>query len=136
MDGYVLLATTTKNLDNGFTFTTGNKSVELIAKGKTVLFAFEEAIGFMCGTAVLDKDGVSAACQLASLTCYLLETDNMSLSDKLNEIYTTYGYHYTETSYFICHEPAIIQAIFEHIRNFDGNNTVSRTNTNKFSICF
>ena len=32
----------------------------LLGEKKHVLFAFEEAIGFMCGSAVLDKDGVSA----------------------------------------------------------------------------
>ena len=30
----------------------GNKAVELMNEGKTVLFAFEEAIGFMNGTEV------------------------------------------------------------------------------------
>lgn len=33
----------------------GNESDRLIKNGETVLFAFEEAIGFMCGSAVLDK---------------------------------------------------------------------------------
>ena len=33
----------------------GNISDKLLKAGKTVLFAYEEAIGFMCGTAVLDK---------------------------------------------------------------------------------
>lgn len=39
----------------------GNKSFELINEGKKILFAFEEAIGFMFSPTVLDKDGVSAA---------------------------------------------------------------------------
>ena len=30
-------------------------------ENKKVLLAYEEAIGFMCGTQVLDKDGISAA---------------------------------------------------------------------------
>jgi phosphoglucomutase/phosphopentomutase len=33
----------------------GNEADRLIKAGETVLFAFEEAIGFMCGSAVLDK---------------------------------------------------------------------------------
>ena len=33
----------------------GNKSHKVMLEGETVLFAFEEAIGFMCGSAVLDK---------------------------------------------------------------------------------
>ncbi|PSN50266.1 Phosphoglucomutase-2 [Blattella germanica] len=39
----------------------GNKTEELQKEGKNVLFAFEEAIGFMCYMSVLDKDGISAA---------------------------------------------------------------------------
>lgn len=38
----------------------GNKALELMEQGKRVLFAYEEAIGFMVTPTVLDKDGVSA----------------------------------------------------------------------------
>lgn len=100
----------------------GNKSVELLADGKTVLFAFEEAIGFMCSPTVLDKDGVSAACQLATMACYLRATSNQSLSDKLNELYDIYGYHYTVTSYHFCYDPVVIERIFNRIRSMEEEN--------------
>ena len=48
----------------------GNKSDELIKNGEVVLFALEEAIGFMCGTNVLDKDGVSASVVAMELIRY------------------------------------------------------------------
>lgn len=64
----------------------GNRAHTLIAEGKHVLFAFEEAIGFMCGTAVLDKDGISAGVRMAELVAYL-QTEELTLSDKLNQIY-------------------------------------------------
>lgn len=95
----------------------GNKSHELINEGKTVLFAFEEAIGFMFSPTVLDKDGVSAACHLASLAAFL-ELKNQTLHEKLIELYQTYGFHYTSNSYFLCYEPDVITKIFERIRNF------------------
>nr|CAD7420044.1 unnamed protein product [Timema poppensis] len=66
----------------------GNETVNLLSQGKTVLFAFEEAIGFMYGTAVLDKDGISAGAKLAELACYLQDI-GMTLSDKLADIYKT-----------------------------------------------
>ena len=52
-----------------------------------VLLAYEEAIGFMCGTQVLDKDGISAAIRAAELMAFL-DTKGMTLYDKLKELYT------------------------------------------------
>lgn len=65
----------------------GNRTVELMKNGKIVLFAFEEAIGFMCGSSVLDKDGISAGVRVAEMAAYL-ETMGLTLVDKLEEIYT------------------------------------------------
>lgn len=64
----------------------GDKCVDLMKHGKDVIFAFEEAIGFMCGSNVLDKDGISAAVCVAEMSAYL-ETMGLSLIDKLDEIY-------------------------------------------------
>lgn len=94
--------------------------MDLMGEGKKVLFAFEEAIGFMCSPTVLDKDGVSAACQLATMVCYLKSTSNQTLSDKLNELYDIYGYHYAVTSYHFCYDPVVIERIFERIRTMEG----------------
>lgn len=102
-----------------------NRSVELIKQGKDVLFAFEEAIGFMFTTNVLDKDGVSASGHLATMASYLKQTEDISLSTKLDQLYKQYGYHYTINSYYLCYEPKTIVKIFERIRNFDGAETVS-----------
>ncbi|XP_069059902.1 glucose 1,6-bisphosphate synthase [Pleurodeles waltl] len=95
----------------------GNRTKELLDDGKDVLFAFEESIGFMCGTAVLDKDGVSAAVVTAEMASYLQER-NLTLVQQLANIYEKYGYHISKTSYFICHDPATIKRIFERLRNF------------------
>lgn len=56
---------------------------------KHVLLAYEEAIGFMCGTAVLDKDGISAGLRAAELIAFLGKR-NQTLTDKLDALYTTY----------------------------------------------
>lgn len=34
-----------------------------------------------------------------------------------------YGYHITKNSYFICHNQDTIRQLFEHLRNYDGENT-------------
>jgi len=95
----------------------GNQSHKLLKLEDTVLFAYEEAIGFMCGTEVLDKDGVSAVAVIGELIAYL-ETKEMDLTDQLEEIYKTYGYHFTLNSYYLCYDPAVTDKIFARIRDF------------------
>lgn len=97
----------------------GNRSCELMAQGKTVIFAFEEAIGFMCGSSVVDKDGISAGVHISELARYLKE-NGKTLTDQLKEIYSQYGYHLCENSYYICHKPEVTKKIFERLRNFSG----------------
>lgn len=103
----------------------GNKAYDLIEKGKTVLFAYEEAIGFMIGTSILDKDGIITGVTVAQLAVYLKSTGQL-LTDQLNQIYKLYGFHYTITSYFICYEQSIIKAIFDRLANFNGPNSVCK----------
>ena len=66
----------------------GSRSKKLIDSGKNVLFAFEEAIGFMFGQNVLDKDGVSAAAVMAEIITTLHE-ENISLSQQLGTLSET-----------------------------------------------
>uniref|UniRef100_A0A8P0PLP8 Phosphoglucomutase 2 like 1 n=1 Tax=Canis lupus familiaris TaxID=9615 RepID=A0A8P0PLP8_CANLF len=96
----------------------GSRIKDLLANGKEVLFAFEESIGFLCGTSVLDKDGVSAAVVAAEMAAYL-ETKNITLKQQLIKVYEKYGYHISKTSYFLCYDPTTIKSIFERLRNFD-----------------
>uniref|UniRef100_A0A8C9U6D4 Phosphoglucomutase 2-like 1 n=1 Tax=Scleropages formosus TaxID=113540 RepID=A0A8C9U6D4_SCLFO len=97
----------------------GNKIHELEKKGKVVLFAFEESIGFMCGSMVPDKDGVSAAAVVAEMAAYL-NTKNLTLNRQLENIYEIYGPHISRTSYVICHDPPTIKRIFSRLRNWNG----------------
>jgi phosphomannomutase len=99
----------------------GNRSVELIENhGKEVLFAFEEAIGFMFSPTVLDKDGVSAAAHLGTMASYLKIKEGKSLCEMLDQLYADYGYHYSINNYFLCYEPEKIVKIFERMRNWNG----------------
>lgn len=55
----------------------GNRALEVLAQAARderparVLFAFEEAIGYMCGTNVFDKDGISALACATQLVAWL-----------------------------------------------------------------
>uniref|UniRef100_A0A8C5QYS0 Phosphoglucomutase 2 n=1 Tax=Leptobrachium leishanense TaxID=445787 RepID=A0A8C5QYS0_9ANUR len=100
----------------------GNRADQLINQGKSVLFAFEEAIGYMCCPFVLDKDGVSAAVIAAEMASYLA-TKDVTLTQQLSSIFNKYGYHISKNSYFICYDQETIKSLFEALRNYDGQNT-------------
>ncbi|KAJ8468624.1 hypothetical protein ONZ45_g17180 [Pleurotus djamor] len=68
----------------GFKFI-GNTALNLVEQGYEVPFGYEEAIGYMFGTEIRDKDGVAAT---------------------------------TSNSYFICTDPATIDAIFKRVRDY------------------
>ncbi|XP_063893505.1 phosphopentomutase [Helicoverpa armigera] len=95
----------------------GNTTLLLAQQNKVPLFAFEEAIGYMCDHRVPEKDGVSAAVQVASLASHLYLSGS-SVLQQLYALYAQYGYHVTDNSYYICHEQATIQKIFRRIRNY------------------
>ncbi|XP_060529491.1 phosphopentomutase isoform X2 [Cylas formicarius] len=97
----------------------GNKVLDLEATGKKVIFGFEEAIGFMCDPKIVDKDGISASAHFACCASYIY-SKGQQIVDKLEEIYSKYGYHKSLNSYYFCDNPAIIRRIFERIRNWDG----------------
>ncbi|KAK6636317.1 hypothetical protein RUM43_009976 [Polyplax serrata] len=116
----------------------GNVANDLMESGKTVLFAFEEAIGFMCGTSVLDKDGVSASVKIAEMAAYLKQKCGQSLQQKLNELYLQYGQHVTLNSYYVCYDPKIINSIFFRLRNFKESNNKSYPQSilnGKYQVC-
>ncbi|KAH8348812.1 hypothetical protein KR084_011301 [Drosophila pseudotakahashii] len=110
----------------GFVFVEGmpsfpwmaHRALELQKSGRVVLFAFEECFGYMFGMSLPDKDGIGAAMQLATMACYLRSTRNVTLIEKLREIYDTYGYHSSISSLFMADSPDTITTIFEHLRNF------------------
>lgn len=52
---------------------------------------FEESYGYLTGTYVRDKDAVNAAFMICELFAFY-KTRGLSLVDKLNELYSTYGY--------------------------------------------
>ena len=85
----------------------GNRSFEKLTKGHTVLFAFEEAIGilaltciksdcmsmchvgFMYGSTVLDKDGISSLVAAAEYATSLYKGGS-NFAEELQKIYQKY----------------------------------------------
>ena len=57
----------------------------------TFIFGFEESYGYLTGSYVRDKDGVDGAYMICEMFSYYA-TKGISLLDKLDELYKTYGY--------------------------------------------
>lgn len=62
----------------------------------TFLFGFEEAIGYLIGTHVRDKDAVVASMIIAEMAAYY-DSKNSSLYQELNKIYEKYGWRLEKT---------------------------------------
>ncbi|KAI9443236.1 hypothetical protein H4582DRAFT_2109603 [Lactarius indigo] len=69
----------------GFKFI-GNTALALVEQGYEVPFGYEEAIGFMVGSEIRDKDGVSAAVFFAELVASL-HREGRTASSYLQELY-------------------------------------------------
>ena len=76
----------------GFKFI-GEQIGFLEAKGKeeSYVFGFEESYGYLSGSYVRDKDAVDGAFLICEMFAYY-KTQGISLLDKLEELYKTYGY--------------------------------------------
>lgn len=65
---------------------------ELDGKDEEFVFGYEESIGYEIGSAVRDKDGLSAFLYVIDAYRYF-KNKNMTFQNVLEEIYKTYGYH-------------------------------------------
>ena len=82
----------TINVLTGFKFI-GEQIGLLEKQGKeaSYLFGFEESYGYLSGTYVRDKDAVNGAFLICEMFAYY-KTRGISLYEKLQELYQTYGY--------------------------------------------
>lgn len=111
-EGFAVLETLTgfKHLSNA------SQSLERASNQRNkVLLAYEEAIGFMINTEVWDKDGISA---LLAMYLVVIETqsEGCSIGERLEALYTKYGYFCQYNSYYYCENPSKIALIFDQVR--------------------
>lgn len=65
--------------------------LEKQGRADSYVFGFEESYGYLTGSYVRDKDGVDGAYMICEMFSYYA-TKGISLLDKLEELYKTYGY--------------------------------------------
>lgn len=82
----------TVNVLTGFKFI-GEQigKLEQLGKADSYVFGFEESYGYLTGSYVRDKDGVDGAYMICEMFSYYA-TQGISLLDRLDELYKTYGY--------------------------------------------
>lgn len=82
----------TINVLTGFKYI-GEQIAALEAQGKesSYLMGYEESYGYLTGTYVRDKDAVDASFMICEMFAYY-KTRGISLLEKLEELYKTYGY--------------------------------------------
>ncbi|MBS0625762.1 MAG: phospho-sugar mutase [Verrucomicrobia bacterium] len=61
-------------------------------KGHQYIFGGEESYGYLFGTFVRDKDAVSSSCLIAEAAA-LSKKENLTLLDRLHQLYQRYGVH-------------------------------------------
>ncbi|KZT11445.1 uncharacterized protein LAESUDRAFT_720677 [Laetiporus sulphureus 93-53] len=108
----------------GFKFI-GNTALALEREGYEVPFGYEEAIGFMFGSEIRDKDGVAASMVFAEMVA-TLHAQGKTASSHLEELYQRYGYFQTSNSYFVCNDTPTIDRIFANLRDYDDTATSAR----------
>lgn len=94
----------------------GNRAIELkTTENIDIIFAYEEAIGFMVEDIVRDKDGISAMLVFVELAAELRKR-SYTVLQHLNELYRKYGIFVESNSYYISNDPVITSTIFNTIR--------------------
>ena len=82
----------TKNVLTGFKFIGEQIGLlEQVGQERRYIFGFEESYGYLSGSYVRDKDGVNAAFLICEMFAYY-KAQGVSLWQKLEELYQTYGY--------------------------------------------
>lgn len=78
----------------------GARSLALADEGYRVLLAYEESVGFSCGSVVPDKDGVSAAAVAAEMAYHVRAVERRSLGERLEGLRERYGHFVSHNGYF------------------------------------
>ena len=121
----------TINVLTGFKFI-GEQIGKLEQQGRaySYVFGFEESYGYLTGSYVRDKDGVDGAYMICEMFSYY-KTQGISLLEKLEELYRTYGYcmntlhsYEFEGSAGFAKMQSIMQAFRGDVKAFGGKKVV------------
>jgi phosphoglucomutase len=93
----------------------GNVARDLDSEGYDVVFAFEEALGYMIPQTVHDKDSISAAAVFLTATSQW-STQGLTPYAKLQSLYKHLGYFEDANTYLVSPSPSVTTLVFTTIR--------------------
>ncbi|KZZ97116.1 Alpha-D-phosphohexomutase, alpha/beta/alpha I/II/III [Ascosphaera apis ARSEF 7405] len=100
-----------------------NETQKLEKKGYHVLFAYEEALGYMFPSVCYDKDGLTAAMVfMAAETKW--KKEGLTPYTKLQQLYSRHGFHQSLNTYVVSPDKETTSTLFQSIRA-RGNSALS-----------
>jgi phosphoglucomutase len=93
----------------------GNIARDLTSDGYDVVFAFEEALGYMIPQTVHDKDSISAAAIFLTATSQWA-AEGLTPYAKLRSLYERLGYFEDANTYLVSPSPSVTTSVFTSIR--------------------
>jgi phosphoglucomutase len=93
----------------------GNIARDLTSKGFDVVYAFEEALGYMIPAVVHDKDSISAAAIFLTAVSHWA-SQKLTPYSKLQQLYQHLGYFEDANTYLVSPSPSTTTAVFTAIR--------------------
>lgn len=92
-----------------------NVARDLEKEGKTVVFSYEEALGYMFPSVCYDKDGITAATVFLAAEAKW-RAQGLTAYGKLQKLFTEFGHHETLNNYFRSPDPQLTSTLFQGIR--------------------
>ncbi|EKV19312.1 Phosphoglucomutase, putative [Penicillium digitatum PHI26] len=96
-----------------------NIARDLEKEGKTVSFAYEEALGYMFPSVCYDKDGITAATVFLAAEAKW-RAQGLTAYAKLQQLFGEFGHHETLNNYFRSPNPRLTAKLFQGIRRSSG----------------
>ncbi|KAJ5918119.1 hypothetical protein N7454_010494 [Penicillium verhagenii] len=94
----------------------GNVARDLERTGKTVPFAYEEALGYMFPAVCYDKDGITAA-SVFLVAHAKWRSQGLTAQAKLHQLFAEFGHHETLNNYFRSPSSDLTLELFRGIRS-------------------
>mgnify|MGYP002718823191 FL=1 len=96
-----------------------NVARDLEKEGKSVPFAYEEALGYMFPSVCYDKDGITAAAVFLAAEAKW-RAQGLTAYAKLQQLFSEFGHHETLNNYFRSPNPQLTSTLFHGIRGSPG----------------